>query len=291
MRLSVNLADILSHLDSFRAYLKSSWQWMALEYKRIFIGAISRWRLSAVVLGCLFCLVLFFGFYLPLYFSCDALKTDIDTLESKLELMKAPIETKVQMSMLSFRKTIPAILLQAARESGVSLEQFETPSKNTASPGFHLIGEASLSQWVHWLRVLTLSRKGIYFSTLNLQVESDGRLRFSATIKGGGERMLVSLPAFPEENPFCHAVSLVEAKKQAAESPVSHYPLALIQYIGSGVTREVHFAIVRLPGEAAFSVRVGEKVGLEKAKVDQINQDQLRLQLASGAFILKKRMY
>jgi hypothetical protein len=227
---------------------------------------------------------------LPLYFQYDALQSEMMINQDKLRLMKmservdAPIQKEVT------RPSGWEPILKAARDNGVNILQFETTSQRKTNLIFHLAAEATLTHVVMWLHALSLLDAGVNFSSLDIQTEGNGELRINMNMSLGHDVGDAAWLAFPLGNPFCHAISLEEAKSLAAVSLLARYPLADIQFIGLGVSHKKQFGLVMLPGGATMSVSVGDAVGQESAVLASLSVRVMRLKMPTGQYVSKKIM-
>lgn len=227
---------------------------------------------------------------LPLYFQYDALQSEIIITENKLHLMKMSEGVDVPIQKEVVRPSGWEPILKAARDNGVSILQFETTSQRKTNLIFHLVAEASLTHVAAWLHALSLLEVGVNFSSLDIQTEVNGELRMNMNVSLGHDISSAAWPAFPIGNPFCHAISLEEAKSLAEIPLLARYPLADIQFIGLGVSHKKRFGLLRLPGGATMSVSVGDAVGQESAVLASLTAHVMRLKMPTSYYVSKKIM-
>lgn len=231
-------------------------------------------------------LVLVTGVLMPAMQTCDTLTTDIQQQTSHLALLQRTAKTTALPPRSGPLFLGPDILLQAARQAGVSALSVS----DAKTEGYELSGEASVLALASWLQLLAQNEVGVRFSKVDLSVQTDGRLHFTLTALQTGESELEpDSHTWPLGNPFCHAASLNEALLQAAIPPIQRYPLSDIHWIGRAVLNRVPYALLALPGGATVSVRVGEKVSEAQASVVSVGAQVLLLRLANGEMLSLKQ--
>lgn len=239
-----------------------------------------------LMIGCVVVSVLFIAiFVLPLYLEYDTLQTTFATQQDQWHLLKINDMPEHPMQTVVVRRAGWEDILKSARDQGIMILQFEATSDSKTNASFHFVAESNLMRWMAWLKTVAQLETSLRFLSLDMQTEANGQLRMNARITLTHESETVAWPALPIGNPFCHAVSLQEANQLSRIPLLLRYPIADIQFIGTGESKRQQFGLVKFPGGATASVSVGDHMGLESATLVQFSSHEMHLKLLNQIMI------
>lgn len=92
-----------------------------------------------------------------------------------------------------------------------------------------------------------------------------------------------NLPIQKRASPFKAVASIY------SDRPLEQYPLSALKFVGTLQQAAVHWALMIVPSGEVLRVRVGDRVGLEGAKVIQMDLNQLCLEEINPKQSLKNR--